>query len=239
MLYTGTPCQIAGLKGFLGKEYRNLVTADIVCHGVGSQAFFDKYMEYLHQKNGKIKELRFRDKEFAGWSCGGALVVANGSGPEIRKAYFDYNNYYYYYFLHGDIYRESCYTCKYAGTDRPGDFTMGDFWGVESCDLCLDTSDGCSLVIANTEKARERLNDLCHSLELVKVTAEQATRSNAQLIRPSLKTGTRERLAAQFASMTGSQMDAAFRRQNKKQIFKLHIKALVPYKLKLKIRKMR
>lgn len=76
VLYSGTPCQIDGLKNYLGKDYENLYTVDIVCHGVGSQAYFDKYMDFARERYGKIKALRFRSKEYAGWSC---IVVVDTS----------------------------------------------------------------------------------------------------------------------------------------------------------------
>lgn len=241
VLYTGTPCQIAGVKSFLGKEYGNLITVDIVCHGVGSQAFFDKYMQFMNQRHGKVRELQFRGKEFAGWSCGGGVVVVDplDSSRAIRKPYYDYNNYYYHYFLHGDIYRESCYTCEYANINRPGDFTMGDFWGVESYHLGGDTKDGCSLVIANTSKANALLPRLGQYLEIKEVTREQATKANAQLVHPSSESSIRSQLIEQHNSMTGAQIDEAFRRKNRKLILKLHLKAMIPYRVKYLLRKIR
>lgn len=194
----------------------------------------------MKQKYGEIRELHFRHKEFAGWSCGGGVVVApHRQVQPVRKPYYDYNNYYYYYFLHGDIYRESCYSCKYANTERPGDLTMGDFWGVESYGLRIDTMDGCSLVIASTEKGRKLLEQLSDAMVMVDVTMEQAVKANAQLAHPSETSTVRQQLAEQYALMDGVQMDAAFRKQHRKQIMKLHLKAMVPYKLKVKIRKLR
>lgn len=243
VLYSGTPCQIAGLKSYLGHEYEDLLTVDIICHGVGSQAFFDKYMDFLSKReNGVIKELHFRRKDFAGWSCGGVVVVVdslNKPSKAIKKPFYDYNNYYYYDFLHGDIYRESCYTCKYASTNRPGDFTMGDFWGVESYNLPLDTQNGCSLVIANTEKAQKQLAGLQDQMDFVEVTKEQAVKANGQLSHPSRLTPARECLARQFETMDGAQIDEAFRRESRKQIAKLHLKAMVPYRMKVIMRKRR
>lgn len=241
VLYTGTPCQIAGLKSFLMRDYPNLITVDIVCHGVGSQAFFDKYMDFMKRRHGIVKELHFRNKEFAGWSCGGVVVVVSSNGQKGAKRlpYYDYNNYYYYYFLQGDIYRESCYTCKYANTNRPGDFTMGDFWGVESYKLDLDTLGGCSLVIASTEKAKQLMPLLAEKLETAEVTMEQATKANGQLVHPSNVSAAREKLIADFETMDGAQMNAKFRSQNRRKTLKLHLKALVPFKVKRILRKMR
>lgn len=241
VLYTGTPCQIAGLKGFLRKPAENLLTVDIVCHGVGSQAYFDRYMQYLIAKKGPIKDLHFRDKEFAGWSCGGVVILDGGKSKreDVHLPYYDYNNYYYYYFLNSDIYRDSCYTCKYANTNRPGDFTMGDFWGVESYDLPLDTQNGCSLVIANNEKAQSIISELTGMLDMAQVSMEQATKANAQLVHPSEQSSARQELVQQFEKMDALQIHRAFKKQNKKRILKLHVKALIPYQIKAIIRKYR
>lgn len=241
VLYTGTPCQIAGLYGFLGKTYNNLITADLICHGVGSQSFFDRYMEFLNKKKGKIEELHFRSKEFSGWSCGSGLVVLKDkkNNREIRQPYYDYNNYYYGYFLQGAISRESCYSCKYANVNRSGDFTMGDFWGVESLDLPIDTQNGCSLVLVNTKRGAQVFDTIKNKLTVIQVTKEQAIRQNHQLVHPAKCTLFRNYLVEQFKTMSGQQMDEAFRKNNKMRILKLRIKAMVPYNVKRIIRKMR
>ena len=184
VLYSGTPCQIDGLKCFLRKEYENLYTADIVCHGVGSQAYFDKYMEFAKERYGKIKALRFRAKEYAGWSCGGVVVVVGTSNSEKKIPYRDFDNYYYSYFLSGDIYRKCCYSCKYANTKRVGDFSLGDYWGVEALKLPLQTENGCSLLLVNNDRA-EKLLETVVDLDKVETTIEQAAHCNKQLNEPS------------------------------------------------------
>ena len=184
VLYSGTPCQIDGLKNFLRKDYENLYTADIVCHGGGSQAYFDKYMDYARERYGKIKALRFRSKEYAGWSCGGGVVVVDSSDCLKKIPYRDFDNYYYSYFLSGDIYRKSCYSCKYANTNRVGDFTLGDYWGVEALNLPLQTENGCSLLLVNNQHAMQLLDEI-ESLDRVETTVEQAAHCNKQLNAPS------------------------------------------------------
>lgn len=240
VLYSGTPCQIDGLKHYLGKEYDNLYTVDIVCHGVGSQAYFDKYMEFTRKRYGKVQELRFRSKEFSGWSCGSGIVVCTPAGSDRPKKipYRDYDNYYYSYFLSGDIYRKSCYTCRYANTNRPGDFTLGDYWGVEALHLPLDTAGGCSLLLVNNQRAKNLLRNI-HSLRLIETTLDQATHCNGQLKAPSKLSSKRERLMAEFESMSGEQIQNAYMRNNKRYFVKGIVKSLVPYNLRLYIRSRR
>lgn len=240
VLYSGTPCQIDGLKHYLGKEYDNLYTVDIVCHGVGAQAYFGKYMEFARKRYGGIQELRFRSKEFSGWSCGGGVVVSTPAGSEAPKKipYRDFDNYYYSYFLSGDIYRKSCYTCQYANTNRPGDFTLGDYWGVEALRLPLNTAGGCSLMLVNSDRANKLLRNI-QSLNLAETTLDQATRCNGQLKAPSKMSSKRERLAMEFADRTGEEIQKMYLKGNKKYVVRGIIKALIPYRLKVVARSFR
>lgn len=237
VLYSGTPCQIDGLKNFLGKDYENLYTVDIVCHGVGSQAYFDKYMDYARERYGKIKALRFRSKEYAGWSCGGVVVV--DSSDCLKKIpYRDFDNYYYSYFLSGDIYRKSCYSCKYANTNRVGDFTLGDYWGVEALNLPLQTENGCSLLLVNNRHAMQLLDEI-ESLDRVETTVEQAAHCNKQLNAPSKLMDSRQNRIGEYESMSGQQIQKEYLKNHRKTVVKGQLKALMPYKLKLLIRRAR
>ena len=238
VLYSGTPCQIDGLKNFLGKDYENLYTVDIVCHGVGSQAYFDKYMDYARERYGKIKALRFRSKEYAGWSCGGVVVVVDSSDCLKKIPYRDFDNYYYSYFLSGDIYRKSCYSCKYANTNRVGDFALGDYWGVEALNLPLQTENGCSLLLVNNRHAMQLLDEI-ESLDRVETTVEQAAHCNKQLNAPSKLMDSRQNRIGEYESMSGQQIQKEYLKNHRKTVVKGQLKALMPYKLKLLIRRAR
>lgn len=238
VLYSGTPCQIDGLKCFLRKEYENLYTADIVCHGVGSQAYFDRYMEFAKERYGKIKALRFRSKEYAGWSCGGGVVVVGTSNSEKKIPYRDFDNYYYSYFLSGDIYRKCCYSCKYANTKRVGDFSLGDYWGVEALNLPLQTENGCSLLLVNNERA-EKLLETIVDLDKVETTIEQAAHCNKQLNEPSRLPESRQKRIEEYVSMSGQQIQKVYLKTHRRTVAKGKLKALMPYKLKLLIRSKR
>lgn len=238
VLYSGTPCQIAGFKSFLGKEYDNLYTVDIVCHGVGSQAYFDKYMEFARKRYGEIKTLRFRSKEFSRWSCGGVVVVTEKNGRIKNIPYHDHDNYYYSYFLSGDIYRKSCYSCKYANTNRPGDFTLGDYWGVEALRLPLKTENGCSLLLVNNDHAMN-LFEKIDSLETIETTIQEATHCNKQLNQPSLLPKNRSKRIAEYETMSGEEIQEVYLGTHHKTVLKGQLKALIPYRVKLLIRKHR
>lgn len=148
VLFCGCPCQVAGLKNYLKKEYDNLVTIDLICHGVPSQPYFKDYVNDLlqHKSLCGIKSFRFRYKP--------------NNEKEIKDIHIGFNNpdYYMTYFLWGKGYRTSCYYCKFAGGDRTGDFTIGDFFNNKNAKLPIDDKNGASLVLINTKKARELSN---------------------------------------------------------------------------------
>lgn len=210
---------------------------DIVCHGVGSQAYFDQYMGYARARYGQIEALRFRSKEYAGWSCGGGVVVGTSDARQI-KPYRDYDNYYYSYFLSGEIYRKSCYSCKYANTQRVGDFSLGDYWGVEALHLPLATENGCSLLMVNSEKGQALL-DTISDLDKVETTIEQATHCNMQLNAPSKLPESRKKRMAEYETLSAEEIQRAYVDCNRAKVFKGWLKSLVPYKMKLKMRALR
>jgi len=237
VLFSGTPCQIAGLYGYLQKRYENLITIDIVCHGVGSQGYFDKYLQFEKQRrNGSLKEIRFRSKRYVGWSC---VVVAPRGNEMTRKykPYFNYDNYYYSYFLSGDIYRQSCYSCKYANLIRQGDFTLGDFWGVESLDLGIETSKGCSLLIANSKRAIDFLSLVTDKLQCIEVDINDAARKNGQLRAPSKKSKIRSQLLEEYKKYSANEIQRLYKRRNHKGICLGIIKRYMPYNLRRVLRK--
>lgn len=241
VLFSGTPCQIVGFKHFLGKVYENLLTIDIVCHGVGSQAYFDKFMEDLNRREGHVEELRFRDKKYVGWSCGGVVVVVvspSSSHKREERPFYNHENYYYSYFLSGDIYRKSCYSCPYANAQRQGDITLGDFWGIEALKLSIDSYNGCSLVITNTEKGSRAITSLTN-VSIVEASAEAAIKHNDQLAAPSVLKPSREKRITEYEQMTGQEIQEAYIKENKKTLIKGKIKTMIPYDLKRKLRGLR
>lgn len=236
VLYSGTPCQIDGLRHFLGKPYERLYTVDIVCHGVGSQAYFDKYLDFARKRYGNIKTLRFRSKEYVGWSCGGDVVVVTGSSDCLKKIpYRDFDNYYYAYFLSGDIYRKSCYSCKYANMKRVGDFSLGDYWGVEKLHLPLNTFNGCSLLVVNSDKATKFLSKI-ETMNIKETRVDEAISQNEQLKHPSRLPDSRKERIKEFELLTGTQIERVYLSKYRKRYLKGLVKSLIPYKLKVIIR---
>lgn len=234
--FSGTPCQVAGLKFFLGTSYDKLILIDIICHGVPSQAYFDKYIKYIQEKsNGTIVDFQFRSKSNHGWSLSGEYTIENGEITTFPLYYFD--DYYYSYFLDGSIYRPCCYSCKYANLKREGDFSLGDFWGVERLDLSFDTSNGCSLLLANTEKAKKIMGKL--DVHCEKVDINIASEYNSQLCYPSQFSPLWEKRMYDFSHRSGLEIQKDFVQRNKLARLKGRIKYFVPQKMVTYIKRVR
>lgn len=161
VLFSGTPCQISGLRKFLGKEYENLYTADVICHGVPSEKMFEAYVDYLEKKhNAKLVDICFRDKKKNGWSITLKYTMEYKNGRKKDYRLISPMSEYFTGFLGGYISRESCYVCPFSSLDRPSDITMGDFWGYQKTRPELANDKGLSLLLVNTEKGKALLERL-------------------------------------------------------------------------------
>jgi len=235
VLFTGTPCQIAGLKSYLGKDYENLITSDLICHGVPNSEFFKGYINYLEGKlKGKVIDFKFRDKS-KGWS-----LLAKATYIREDKTYSKMipisSSYYYTYFLYGDIYRENCYECKYAGGNRQGDFTMGDYWGVQQAHPEIKTKNGVSVLLANSEKGVALIEKMKKYLDLTPSTFEQARSSNGQLGQPTSMSSKRDEILRLWRE-EGSQAVADKYKITPKEMIANMIRALLPYSVKETMKK--
>lgn len=154
ILFSGTPCQVTGLKNYLGKEYENLVCVDIICHGVPSPLLWKRYIEYLEKERGGIVEkVNFRYKK-KGWKNYGFYVKQNGKEYITSR----YKDPYMQMFLMNYSLRPSCYACKIKECGSKADITLGDFWGIGKLFPEMDDDKGTSLVIVHTEKGKDYLN---------------------------------------------------------------------------------
>lgn len=152
VLYTGTPCQIAGLKNYLGQDYENLLTADFICHGVPSPELFVQNILWLEKRKGsRILEYRFRSK--IGSYQLGLYYYYYHVGAEKAESGSAVLDPYYFSFLNAKTYRESCYQCYYAQEKRISDFTFGDYWSVEKFHPEIKSDRGASILLFNTEKS--------------------------------------------------------------------------------------
>ena len=186
VLYVGTPCQIAGLKAFLRKPYGQLLTIDVVCHGVFSpklQALEVGYWENLFK--GKLSGFRFRSKRFFPWFMG-AVVNFDMTGPKGKtrhvERHFKSSPTYRCFAPGGDglsyNIRLSCYSCPFRGKGRYGDLTVGDAWGLNNefprIFTPRDMIYGIGLLLCNTEKGAAVVDKLGSSYNLHRIPVESA-----------------------------------------------------------------
>ena len=151
VLFSGTPCQIAGMKAICPGAYRDkLLCIDIVCHGVPSPAVWDSYKEYMQKKyHGKITAVDFRNKRNHGWWEHIESVKIHGIEVDSQI----YKNLFYEH----NVLRECCYECPYKSLDRQGDITIADAWGIAKAAPEFDDNHGVSLVLSNTCKGQKWL----------------------------------------------------------------------------------
>ena len=180
VLFTGTPCQIAGLYNFLGMGYEELYTCDIVCHGVPSPMVFEKYKQNLEKDyNSKIKEINFRNKKY-GWKKYSVAVKFNNDTSYSKTLGRDV---YMQGFLKNYYLRPSCYKCLYAKIPRVSDITLGDFWGIASRHPELDDDEGTSLLLVNTYKGKAMLEGCKNYIVTTECDLSHAIDGNPSIIK--------------------------------------------------------
>lgn len=184
VLFTGTPCQVVGLYSYLDKDYKKLVTADIICHGTPSLKAYEKFLEEKSQGK-QIDYVDFRDKSIASWGTVEFIKFKDGT-----YYYNDcYKGMWYKTFLSGMSTRRCCGSCKYANSVRQGDFTLGDFWGINEILPEKNNEHGVSLVLVNSHKAHNFFKRIVAHERYKEIDKEivlgLAQKHNGQLLRPT------------------------------------------------------
>lgn len=149
VLFTGTPCQVSGLKVFLGKEHEKLTTIDFICHGVPSAQIFNDHLKYIEKSSGqKISKIDFRSKKL-GWRKYCLFMEFEGNSTYLQDIR---NDYYLHIFMEYQDLRLSCYSCQYSNEKHQSEVTLADFWGINKYKPEFDNDTGLSLIVANNEK---------------------------------------------------------------------------------------
>lgn len=188
VLFTGTPCQVDGLKHFLsGSNTDKLVTIDLVCHAAPSPKVWRDYLSLVGGKMGSIKSVNFRNKENCGWHNSTVRII--GKNDEIMIDDTHSVGFYSQLFFSSLSIRPSCLSCQYANLKRCGDLTIGDYWGVEKYYPELDDDKGVSLVLVNSQKGISLMERGAEQCELVSIKQEEAMQP--QLMQPLADSGNR------------------------------------------------
>lgn len=179
VLFSGTGCQVNGLRTFLGKDYENLLCVDVICHGVPSPILWKKYAQYQEKKNGgKLKGINFRCKDDSWTDFGMKEVLHRIPHGEEKKLYISKDNdSYMQMFLRDYCLRPSCYHCV-AKSVKLADLTIADFWGINNVAPEMNNGQGTSLVLVRTDKGKNALKKVSKDLKLKAVSYEDGVRCN-------------------------------------------------------------
>lgn len=168
VLFTGTPCQCAALRSFLGKDYDGLIVVDFLCHGVPNNRMFKDFIDYLNTTTKTpVVGFSFRNKIY-GWNSN-SINYSISSNGKINSNWI--NQTYYSFFSNNFSLRPACYRCPYRSLHRPSDITIADFWGIERLTGCK-SRDGVSLVLVHSEKGQSMMEKIKSSCSVIEYPTE-------------------------------------------------------------------
>ena len=208
VLFSGVPCQIDGLMRYLGREYDNLLTCDLVCHGVPSPAVFRSCLDQLEQAHGsKVTGVRFKDKSH-GWS-NPYFTADFADGSTYTE---DFNRTAYGRGFGMQLFlRPSCARCKYTSTDRPADFTLADYWGLDpSLELPVERDKGVSMVLVGSDKGKSVFEELASKMGCVERPVSEAVTGNPRLATPLTANPKRAAFFAAFRTREFDKVEADY-----------------------------
>lgn len=186
VLFTGTACQVAAVKTKV-KYDENLILVDVLCHGVPSPLFFDKYVKFLENKyQGKVVNIDFRNKNRDGWGAEHRTYCQIEKLDKLEGHWPILPAYFCAFFWSLNL-RESCYNCHFAGEQRISDLTIGDFWGSYTFFNRL-IKEGISIVSVNSQKGSITLKAISDSCEIFQdVPTDKAKGSNTNFYHPTVR----------------------------------------------------
>lgn len=186
VLFTGTPCQVAGLRSFLGKDYKSLITCDLICHGVVPYSYLKEEADAFRRKypNKSLSEIRFRENSKKNY-CITYNVKSGNNQSESTFSRSAKTDYYFYGFLHGVTLRENCFSCHYSTPERVGDLTLGDYIGLGRLEAFTQRVSNVSSVTINTHKGGIVFNAVAEKFP--NLNFEERPYEERLLYRPALR----------------------------------------------------
>lgn len=182
VLICGTPCQMAAMRSFLGKEYENLIIVDFICRGVNSPKIWQKYLQSFEQRYGsKVVFAKAKSKEY-GWR-NLTQKVRLADGREFFETR-DMSNFMLGYLRTNAYCRPSCYECRFKGFPRMADITLADFWGIEKYNHTLEKNLGTSLVMINSQKGRAYFQNIQENIQAISMPFKTILAGNMALVKP-------------------------------------------------------
>lgn len=218
VLFAGTPCQINGLIQYLKKDYKNLYTQDIICHGVPSPMVWKKYINYREIKSAsKTQRTFFRHKKY-GWKMYSVQFIYTNCTEYIQIHKEDL---YMRGFLRNLSLRPSCYNCNSRGDYRNSDITLADFWGINNILPEMNDDKGCSLVIVNSQKGAHIFNAIKDKMVLKSVNFNEAVKMNRAIFDSPTKPKNRGKFFDDIQNSTFE--EAVMRNTRKSKLLKLKV----------------
>ena len=216
VLFSGTACQIAGLKKYLEKEYDNLLTIDVLCHGTPSPKIWKLYLEDQEKKyDSNISSIWFRDKKLGWKRFFVSIQFENGQEYSVPFSNDKFMN----MFLSNIDLRPSCYDCRFKAFPRVSDITIGDSWGIEKYMPEMDDDKGTSVIVVHTDKGRKVLNEIQKTMILKKAELDKALPLSADSRKSVLKHPNREKYWAELQA--GKSLDEIYKYVKKNIVQKI------------------
>ena len=226
VLFSGTPCQVDGLKCFLGKPYENLYLVDIICHGVPSPDVWKKYLEWQESRHGKCVGVDFRNKKQFGWAehIESMHFLKNGKKKRIDSRVFT-NIFYAHIML-----RPSCYECKYKTAFHPGDITIADFWAIREAFPAFDDNKGVSLVLMNSEKGQKLFDSVSDKVICSETEYKKSTRPT--MFNPPKRPDSRDKFWDDFKQKDFGYIAERYGGHGTKMALKIKMRRIINRKVK-------
>ena len=206
VLFSGTPCQIEGLRSYLQRDYDNLLCVDIICHGVPSPKVWDRYVSFKETQIGApVRKVCFRNKKFGWKTFALSLHYTNGAAYEEKLS----EDLFMQAFLRDVCLRPSCSQCSFKKLNRLSDITLADFWGVETVMPEMDDDKGTSLVLVHSSKGEQVFERIQKNLRVKVVAVADAIRHNSAAISSVVQ---HERRSEFFSHLDSMPFDKLVRR---------------------------
>lgn len=191
VLFIGLPCNVAALRGFLKKDYENLITVDLVCHGTPPTEYLIRHLEDKLGNNAQtVNNITFRGKN-------DYFLTVYDDKCNVIYSKSQYEDEYFQAFMHAVFNKPACYSCQYARQERVSDMTIGDFWGIDK--TALNNYKGkISLALLNTQRGEKLFNQCKQDIEWEERQVNEAIAGNPQLRHPAIITSKSEKFRLQY-----------------------------------------
>lgn len=225
VLFSGTPCQVAGLKSYLDKDYDNLICVDFVCHGIPSPNIWKEYVKYRsHKDNNGVFPLKINLRsKHTGWSY---YKYSNLYEYESGKVYSAYSgeDIFMRLFIGDYINRKSCSNCHFKGYDRQSDLTIADFWGIWDIRPNMDDGNGTSAVVIHSIKGQQMFDSITEKIRFEEVTLKEISQQNLSMVTSSKANKKRREVLKKIQEGKMKEIDLMLKKESDKSFMKTIIR---------------